>query len=201
MPISLLSVEWGPVAVWAGAIATLFAVLVAILTSLGTFGRFRGPRLNVTFEHADPWCRIVERHDGDALWVRVGVENVGRRTARGCIGRLDGLRTEDVARTDVDPVQLRWAGVPRSMSFDPVDLRPGQREYLNVLYQRAASPRWTIDTFVADDFDPGFSTELDATQQHVVHVTMFADNAPTITRSLQIKGVHRDDLELQEESQ
>jgi hypothetical protein len=83
------------------------------------------------------------------------------------------------------------------MSFDPVDLRPGQREYLNVMYQRAASPRWTIDTFAADDFDPGFSTELDATQQHVVHVTMFADNAATITRSLQVKGVNRDDLELQ----
>jgi hypothetical protein len=77
------------VAVWAGAIATFFAVLVAILTSLGTFGRVRGPRLNVTFEHTEPRCRTVERHDGDAFWVRVGVENLGRSTAV-AIGRLGG---------------------------------------------------------------------------------------------------------------
>jgi hypothetical protein len=177
------------VAVWASAIATVLVVLVALLTSLGAFGRLRAPRLRVTFEPIEPWCRTVDYPpDNEVLWVRVGVENVGPTTARGCIGRLTGLRTDNVTRTDIDPIQLRWAGVPRSISFNPVDLRQGQREFLNVLFQRQTSSRWTIDTFVADDFSPGFSTELDANQRHVVDVTLFADNARTTTRSIELDG-------------
>jgi hypothetical protein len=190
--VRCVAIEWGPAAVWASAVATVLAVLVALLSSLGAFGRFRAPRLRVTFEPIAPWCRTVaQAPDKEILWVRIGVENAGSTTARGCLGRLTGLRSDDVTRTDIDPIQLRWAGVPRSMSFDPVDLRQGQREFLNVLFRRTASSGWTIDTFVADDFSPGFSTELDANQKHVVNVTLFADNARTITRSLEIDDTLR----------
>jgi hypothetical protein len=181
------AIEWGPVGVWAGAIATALAVIVALLSSLGLFGRYRQPRLRMTFEPTQPWCRFVDLPDGStALWARIGVENVGGTTARGCIGRLIGLTTDGVVRTDVDPLQLRWAGVPRSLSFDPVDIRPGQREFLNVLFLRDGSRRWAIETFTADDFQPGFDTELDVDQLHVLQIALYADNADTITRNQRV---------------
>jgi hypothetical protein len=181
------AIDWGPVGVWAGAIATALAVIVALLSSLGLFGRYRRARLRMTFEPTQPWCRFVELPDGStALWARVGVENVGGTTARGCIGRLIGLSTDGVVRTDVDPLQLRWAGMPRSMSFDPVDIRPGQREFLNVLFLRDGAPRWAIETFTADDFQPGFDTELDVDHPHVLQIALYADNADTITRDQRV---------------
>jgi hypothetical protein len=48
-----LAVEWGPIAVWASALATFLAVLVA----LGYFDGLRGPRIHVTFADTEPWCR------------------------------------------------------------------------------------------------------------------------------------------------
>jgi hypothetical protein len=180
----ITAIDWGPVGVWAGAIATALAVIVALVSSLGLFGRYHRARLRITFEPAQPWCRFVQQPDGSmALWARVGVENVGGSTARGCIGRLIGLSTDGVVRTDVDPLQLRWAGVPRSMSFEPVDIRPGQREFLNVLFLVDGSSRWTIDTFSSEDFQPGFDTELDVDHPHVVQIALYADNADTITHN------------------
>lgn len=120
--MSLLAVDWGPVGVWAGAIATFLAALIALLGSVGGFDRYRAPRLRLTFEQTEPWCRGgVHPVDGEVLWVRVGVENVGQQPARGCVGRLTGIATDGMPRADVDSVQLRWAGVP------PVAvLRPGR---------------------------------------------------------------------------
>jgi len=54
----------------------------------------------------------------------------------GALLPLPGSTTDGRARTDLDPVQLRWAGVPRSRAFDAIDIRPGQREFLNVLVLR-----------------------------------------------------------------
>ena len=90
-------------------------------------------------------------------------------------------------RTDVDPVQLRWAGVPRSRSFEPVDIRRGQREFLNVVYL-VEGRRWRIDTYAEPDFHPGFTTDLPSDSEHVVDVAVFADNAATGTYSLEISG-------------
>jgi hypothetical protein len=132
---AVLAVDWGPVGVWAGAIATAFAVIVALLSSLGLFNRYRRARLVITFEPTQPWCRLVELPNGG---------------------------------TDVDPVQPRWAGVPRSISFEPIDIRPGQREYPNVLFQ------------------PGFTTQLDINQPHRVRIALFADNTDTIERELPV---------------
>lgn len=128
-----LAIEWGPVAVWFSAVATFVTALVAVLVAMGRFGGFRAPRLRMTFEETEPWCRAGERDGRRVLWVRVGVESVGRRPAHGCVGRLTGLVTDRQVRADVDPVQLRWAGLPRSRAFDDVDLRRDQREFVNVL--------------------------------------------------------------------
>jgi hypothetical protein len=111
------------------------------------------------------------------------VENVGRDSAGGCVGRLLGLTTDGLARADVDPIQLRWAGLPRSQAFEPIDLRRGQREFLNVLVLEEGA-RWRIVTFEDQDFDPGFSTELAPDQEHVLRVAVFADNAETAVCAL-----------------
>ena len=64
-----------------------------------------------------------------------------------------------------------------------MDLRRGQREYLNVLCLLDGS-RWRLVTFEDPDFDPGFVTELPVGERHLVQISVFADNAGTVTRSL-----------------
>lgn len=189
--------EWGSVAAWAGAVGTVLVVITTSLVALGFFERFRAPQVRLSFEHAEPWCRLGRYDDGStALWVRLGVENVGTRPAAGCVGRLIAVSTDGAQRPDVDPVQLRWAGVPRSRAFDPLELRPGQREYLNVLLL----PRdddWRLVTFEDPDFDPGFATTLPRGERHELHVSVFSSNAATSTSSLVAQAGHRaDDLEL-----
>lgn len=118
------AVEWGPVAAWAGAVATMLVVITTALVALGFFASVRGPRIRLTFEATEPWCRRGEtEREGKALWVRVGVENRGRGPAMGCVGRLISVATDGELRRDVDPVQLRWAGLPRSHAFDPMHVR------------------------------------------------------------------------------
>jgi hypothetical protein len=178
------NIEWGPVSAWVAAVATILATIVALLVAYRVPDSVRAPRLRLTFEPAEPWCRGAALADGrNVYWVRIGVENVGRDAARGCVGRLLGLTTDGVARADVDPVQLRWAGLPRSKAFEPVDLRRDQREFLNVLVLEEET-RWRIVTFEDPDFDPGFSTELAPDREHSLRVAVFADNAETATRAL-----------------
>ncbi|MFL6142998.1 MAG: hypothetical protein ACJ72N_14190 [Labedaea sp.] len=182
--VSAVAIDWGPVAAWAGVCATLLVVVTTSMVALGTFANFRGPRVRLTFEPSEPWCRRSDVHGGSVgLWVRIGVENVGRGPARGCIGRLIRVVTDGDVRADVDPVQLRWAGVPRSRAFDPMDVRRDQREFLNVLCLFEGS-HWRMVTFEDPDFDPGFATELPLDGEHDVQISVFADNAKTITKTL-----------------
>jgi hypothetical protein len=180
----MVQIDWGPVSSWFAAVATVVATAVALLAAYRVPDRSRAPRLRLTFEPTEPWCRTAALADGrEVYWARVGVENAGREPARGCVGRLIGLATDGAARPDVDPLQLRWAGVPRSRAFDPVDLRRDQREFLNVLALEAGA-RWRLVTFEDPDFDPGFATELPPDREHVLRVALFADNAATATCAL-----------------
>jgi hypothetical protein len=137
-----IGIEWGPVGTWAGAIATVLVVITTALVALGYFGGLRGPRLRLTFEAIEPWCRQGKTEgDGTALWVRVGVENLGAGPARGCLGRLINVTTNGALRPDVDPVQLRWAGVPRSRVPPTWPLTcdlsaPGRTRTCNLLFRR-----------------------------------------------------------------
>jgi hypothetical protein len=117
----------------------------------------------------------------------VGVENSGIEPARGCVGRLIGLTTNGELRKDIDPVQLRWAGVPRSQSFQPIDIRRNQREYLNVL-MLLESAQLKIVTFEDPDFDPGFDTELSVEREHVLRIGVYSDNAETQTLDLVVSA-------------
>jgi Glycosyl hydrolase family 3 N terminal domain len=172
--------EWGTVAAWAGGIATFLAALVALLVAAEVFDSLRAPRLRTTFDRAEPWCRTGAHGE---LWVRVAGENAGRAPAHGCVGRIVGLSTDGHARTDLDPVQLRWAGVPRSRAFDAIDIRPGQREFLNVLVLRPGAG-WRLVTFEDPDFDPGFALDLTSDQEHVLILAAVADEVDAPLRSL-----------------
>jgi hypothetical protein len=178
-------IDWGPVSAWVAATATILATIVALLVAYRVPDSVRAPRLRLTFQQSEPWCRSAALSDGRVVfWVRLGVENAGREPARGCVGRLIGLTTDNVARADIDPLQLRWAALPRSRAFNPIDLRRDQREFLNVLVLEEQEARWRIVTFEDPDFDPGFSTDLLPAQEHVLRVAVFADNASTTTCSL-----------------
>jgi hypothetical protein len=153
--MSTRGVEWGPVGTWAGAIATVLVVITTALVALGYFDSFRGPRLRLTFEAIEPWCRQGKTEGGRHGPVGPGRgREPGRRPGSGCLGRLINVTTNGAHRPDVDPVQLRWAGVPRSRAFDPMDLRPDQREYLNVLCLAHGS-RWRLVTFRGPRLRPG----------------------------------------------
>ena len=115
----MLTVDWGPVSSWFAAAGTIAATIVALLGGLGLFNLLRRPLLKLTFEHKEPWCRVTRLTTGqDAYWVRVQVENRGGQSARGCIGMVVAIRTDGRQRDDIDPVQLRWAGIPRDRGFD-----------------------------------------------------------------------------------
>jgi hypothetical protein len=51
------AVEWGPVGSWVGGIAAFLAAMIALLVSKGDFERFRAPRLRLSFQSREPWCR------------------------------------------------------------------------------------------------------------------------------------------------
>ena len=177
-------INWGPVSGWVSAVVTFLAVTLSMFMAFKLPDKLRSPRIQVTFEHSQPWCRRDEHAEAEgSYWVRVGVENLGSEPARGCVGRMISLTTDGALRRDIDPLQLRWAGLPQSRSFEPIDIRRDQREYLNVLVLQDQR-RWRFVTFEDSDFDPGFDTELAPDQVHVLRIAVFADNAATSTMSI-----------------
>jgi hypothetical protein len=57
--------------------------------------------VHITFESTELWCRHAGGEDGGGLWVRIGVENGGGGTARGCVGRLLTVSTDGRPRRDI----------------------------------------------------------------------------------------------------
>ena len=181
----MFAVDWGPVAAWAGTGATVCIAIVTALVALGYLSPTRRPRLAVTYQPTEPWVRHNDV-GGGVLWVRVGVENHGPpRTApaRGCVGRIIAVRTNGAVRHDVDAVQLRWASVPGLRAFDPMDIRNGQREFLDVVAVRDGR-MWHIITFDEPDWHPGYVLDLPMDDRHELDVVVFSDNAATVSACL-----------------
>jgi hypothetical protein len=54
-------------------------VIVTVLVALGYFDKFRGPRIHITFEPSEPWCRYGPLK---ADWSRCGLASGSRVEAR-----------------------------------------------------------------------------------------------------------------------
>lgn len=179
-------VDWGPLASWFAAGGTILAATVALLGGFRVFDWFRAPRLRVSFQQSEPWCRTTQLVSGnEGYWVRVRVENVGHDSARGCVGKLTEVRTDGTLRGDRDPMQLRWGGVPDARGFDPIDLRRGQHEFLNVLETVEGEPHVRIVTF--PNFAPGFSMVLEPDAEHLIEIDVAADNTSLVRLSLIVR--------------
>jgi hypothetical protein len=176
--------ELGPVSSWVAAGATFLAVIVAL------FGQrmwecLRRPRLDITFEHAEPFCRKTRlaKH-WQAYWVRVKVENKGADPARACVGKLSKVYTDGTFRDDRDPVQLRWCGVPDHRGFEAIHLARRQYEFLNVFRIHQRERQISIETF--PDYAPGVPTALEPNLEHRVEISVVADNAHPKTATLTV---------------
>jgi hypothetical protein len=176
--------DWGPVSSWVAATVTFLAVMVAL------FGQrmwecWRRPRLEITFDHAEPFCREAPLQGGkQSYWVRVKVQNRGADPARSCVGKLSKAYTAGRFRADRDPVQLRWCGVPYDRGFEPVHLASTQYEFLNVFKIVQGVPHLWIVTH--PDLAPGFGTFLEESSEHLVEVSVFADNAEPKSETLTV---------------
>lgn len=95
-------VDWGPVSSWLAAVGTILAATIALFGGFRVFDLLRTPRLRLTFEQTEPWCRITQLVNGPGLWVRVRVENVGRDPTRGCVGQVTRVTTGEAVRDDIE---------------------------------------------------------------------------------------------------
>ncbi len=142
------------------------------------------PILTLAHQSLEPFVRVTTLEDGrHCQWVRVRVENVGRSPARGCLGIVASVATEGRTRPDIDPLQVRWAGVPRARGFEPITLSRGEAAYLNVVMSRDGEHAMEFDTF-NEDFDPGFPTCLSSSASHEVRVTVSSDTADPVSLAI-----------------
>jgi hypothetical protein len=180
--------DWGPVSSWVAGVATVVAVVVALL-GWRVRDFLQQPRLKITFDQAEPFCRETLLSDGrQSYWVRVKVQNRGKDPARECVGKLSKVYTGGRFRDDRDPLQLRWCGVPDHRGFEPIHLARTQHEFLNVFRIVQGVRQLWIET--DPDYAPGFPKFLEEESEHRVEISVFADNAApkTITLTVAYNG-------------
>jgi hypothetical protein len=111
--------ELGNIAQWFGAIATLFAVLVALFKE-EILRRCRRPKLRVSIKLSPPDChktRIFRLPDGfsaECYWLRLWIEDVGKTRAEIIQVFVAKLLRESADRSfkeveDFLPMNLKWA--------------------------------------------------------------------------------------------
>ena len=165
------------VAQWLGPAATFSAVLVALFGPQW-WGWWRQPKLTLEFEPGEPCVRTTELTNGVLTeWTRVRVRNTGRTSAQRCVPMLVRVASNGAERKDIDPIQLRWAGIPRSRGFDPVNLARGDFAYFNVLRQQENEKVARFESFDYPDLDTGFLTVLPLSDSHKLTVTVTSDTA------------------------
>jgi hypothetical protein len=123
---------------WAGVVASLAVVGIALFLNMLT-DRARQPRFRITCRGVPPWqiAKKSERLDGELLFVRLQVQNVGRTCEEACEVRVEqvfrlhsGKVTKPQPINDHDPRPLKWVGrdtKPVTLNrgaFDFVDLDP-----------------------------------------------------------------------------
>ncbi|MGD0115011.1 MAG: hypothetical protein ABSC13_03270 [Dehalococcoidia bacterium] len=175
----------------AAAVATFLAVLVALF-GRELWDRRRRPILQIDYDPCEPFCRYTIMAIGNSTasslvnshWIRVGVTNKGRGTARACKGKMLAVYGPDgSARDDRDPMLLRWSSMPSTKEFEPLDLARDERQPLDVVYTQGQPG----GAFVAAEPTPaGFSKTLEAGPTHRVRLAVYADNAEPKTAEFAI---------------
>ena len=126
------------VAAWASAVATLFAVLVALFGPAWERRR-RSPLLYLEADPSDelgPDAKVVfiPAPAGDSkVWLRLAVGNRGRSTAEGVRVVLVRVDPPQPAPHQPPARELKWADVP----FDTVTLAPGDLRLVDLLHVAA----------------------------------------------------------------
>jgi hypothetical protein len=64
------------------------------------------------------------------------------------------------------------------------DYAGGKRVLIEDVLYAPDEARWELVTFDDPDFDPGFKSELPVDQRQVFQISVFSDNAETVTTSL-----------------
>src|SRR5262245_42271632 len=106
----MAGLDWGPVSRWAGASATVLLALISLVVAFRLPDRLWRPRIELTFEPRQPWCRNGRSGPRGGYWVRIGVENARSEPAHGCVGRLIGLTTDGSAWPSGSDTWPSWSG-------------------------------------------------------------------------------------------
>jgi hypothetical protein len=145
-------VQLGDLGTWMGALATLLAVLVALIVAFWPTwrDRRRRPVLLISVGEIEPFERpVFESGELAEVRLRVSVTNEGRSTARRVRVRIEGwwsyMHGQIIARTPgervpkwlenaIDPFDAEWVG--QASAVQPVlelDLLPKSRELVELL--------------------------------------------------------------------
>jgi hypothetical protein len=175
-------------AAWAGAVATLLAVLVALFGPAWERGR-RSPLLHLV---ADPPAHLgaaakvvhVPAPAGDSkVWLRLAVVNAGRSTAEGVRVTLARVEAPQPLTHPPPLRELKWADVP----FDSVTLAPGEVRLVDLLHVAMPDGDVTEPGLVpgvmryepGDDARPGHRLWLTAVGGgYAFHLTVSARDVP-----------------------
>jgi hypothetical protein len=158
------------------AAATTLLATLAALFGWRFMDWYRRPKLALSFMSREPYCRFtILTNNARAYWIRIRVQNAGRSAANGCIAKVAEVIGKDGTRRDIDPLQVRWCGVPRPRGFEVITLAKKQFEFFNVVKVVEGSELLQFETF--PDSDPGHETTLRPRISHLVRVVVAAGNA------------------------
>lgn len=184
-----------------GSIATAAMAVSTFLLIVIPF--WRRPRFSVEFKCDKPFVRDTEtdsvaRSTSDTAdtapshWLRVRVTNVGRGTAKGCVGRLVGVTDDKGKKVEpLDPLYLHWVGTSWSdVPFRRLDLARGDAEFLDVCMTQQANP----NLYLAGDQFPlwtrndqrGITNFLHA-GKYVLAIAVYGDEVRPKTKYLSVR--------------
>lgn len=141
---------------WTAIVA--LAVSVCSLIWLEIHARISRPRVVIYFHQSDVSCRLQTQAYGPTqearTYIRVRVSAIGRRSAKGCLGRLIAAY-QPLSETNWGPnilkdvKTLRWVDA----AFDPIDIHPRISHNLDICFEGSS-----VKGIRIADYTDGLST-------------------------------------------
>lgn len=173
-----------------GSGGLVLSVLTVYIATIRPF--FRKPRLELFFD--EQWSEPNMQGDSGSWFYRLRVENYGLTRAKGCVGRLIGVCTEEGSPiTKFDPLPLYWARQSKvkvddkeEITFKPIDIQ-GYRDFdfLDMAQVKENSltlrvvipPPMTLKSEPATSASPGNMPVLELPGTYYVRIGVYADDA------------------------